>query len=142
MALIARSRATFRIFGDDLDPDRITDMLGCEPTFSVPKSGVHAYPSKGKFRIAKTGVWRLRVDDRSPGDVDGQIGEILSKLTYDKAVWTDIRTRFEVDLFCGLWLTELNAGIRLSAESQAMLGTRGIPIEFDIYFDQTPEPEG
>jgi hypothetical protein len=37
MAVLSGSTASLRFFGDDLDPDELTKLLGCPPTKSASK---------------------------------------------------------------------------------------------------------
>ena len=105
--MVSKSIVTLRIHGDDLDPEEVSSLLGGKPTFSVPKNGLSNYP-RGRVRIARTGIWRIRTDYACPADLDGQIKEILDQLTDDLSVWDNISNRHHLDMFCGLWLSELN----------------------------------
>ena len=65
--------------------------------------------------------------------MNGQILEILSQVTTDLAIWRSLASRFQIDLFCGLFLRTGNEGLTLSPESLYALGTRGIEMGLDIY---------
>lgn len=71
--------------------------------------------------------------ESSPEDLDGQIAELLSKLTPDLDMWARIGARFEVDLFCGLFMSNDNQGLSLSVTSLDALSRRGIELSLDIY---------
>lgn len=133
MARLNETQATLRFLGDDLDPDELTRLLGSAP--SEGRRRGEAYRSRGARaeRTARTGSWRLRVEKRSPGDLDGQIAELLSPLSRDLAVWRDLSARFQADIFCGLFLDQSNEGIDLSPETLVMIGSRGLTLDFDIY---------
>jgi len=73
--------------------------------------------------------------------MDGQIREIFSQMTSDLAVWRGITKRFQVDLFCGLFMGCSNEGLTLSPESLTTLGERGIKIGLDIYAGDDDEQE-
>ncbi|MDD5262333.1 MAG: DUF4279 domain-containing protein [Methylacidiphilales bacterium] len=133
MARLHKSIVTLRIAGDLLVPDEITRLLGVSPTNSQTKGQELIGLKTGKVRIAKSGMWRLCASDREPEDMDDQINEILSRMTTDLAVWRNITERFEVDLFCGLFMGSGNEGLTISSQSLAALGMRGIEIGLDIY---------
>ncbi|WP_158913398.1 DUF4279 domain-containing protein [Caulobacter sp. S45] len=137
MAAISRTVDALRLFGDDLIPAEISSLLGSEPTAYSTKGGVRS-PSPGKDVVAKTGSWRLRVEDRSPGDLDGQIRELLSQLTSDLFVWQDLSRRYRCDIFCGLFMEKGNEGDELQPDTMVMIGTRELCLGFDIY-DSTPD---
>ncbi len=119
--------------GDDLDPDEISSLLGGEPTFSQRKGDQIIGKVTKRVRVAKSGMWSISVSDREPGDLDGQIAEILNPLTQDLEIWKDVVSRYRADLFCGLFMGSGNDGLSLSPESLLALGSRGIMIDFDIY---------
>jgi hypothetical protein len=133
MTVLARSAASLRFFGDDLVPDEVSALLGALPTNCEIKGGQSQPNAGGRTFTARTGSWRLRVDDRRPGDLDGQILELLGKLTSDLGVWRELAERFRVDVFCGLFLDEGNEGISLAPSTLHALGERGILLDFDIY---------
>ena len=78
-------------------------------------------------------MWRIDATSREPENLEEQVQEVLSRLTNDLSVWSDLRARFEIDLFCGLFMEEGIEGLVLSADTLAALGQRGIRLELDIY---------
>lgn len=132
MGAIDHSLATLRFFGDDLIPDKISVLLGASPTVSYQKGQELISGKTGIVRIAKTGNWRLSAARREPEDLETQIFEILGQLTQDLCVW-DSLTRYQPDLFCGLFMGSSNDGMPLSANALLSLGQRGIALALDIY---------
>lgn len=124
---------------DDLIPDGLTSALGQSPTYFMRKGG--PVIRKGKtFRDAaglplhaRTSLWSYSVDRREPGDLDGQIRELFGALTGDLSVWRRLSAQYSPDLFVGLFLTESNEGIELSAECLSILSMRGVSLSLDIY---------
>jgi hypothetical protein len=132
MSTIHNTVATLRFFGDDLDPGEITSLLGASPTVGVRKGGVWL-TSGGTEKVARRGSWRLNVDDRSPGDLDAQIAELFVSLTNDLTIWNALTSRFDANIFLGLFLHESNEGISLAPETLKSVGSRGLLLDFDIY---------
>lgn len=132
MPRLDRSVAALRFFGDDLDPEEITRLLGATPSLGARKGGVRLTPG-GREKAARTGTWVLEAKDRSPADLDGQIEELLSPLTTDMSVWSDLRRRYSADIFLGLFLAQSNEGIALSPETMGAVGSRGLVLNADIY---------
>ncbi len=132
--------------GDDLRPEEITRLLGCEPTKAQRKGEVFRSPTSGKERIARIGMWSLEAADRQPSDPDAQIGEILSKLSSDIEIWRSIMQRHRADIFFGLFMKEWNEGLSLTPATLVALGSRGVELGFDVYGpfpeepNQAPEP--
>lgn len=75
----------------------------------------------------------MSVAGSEPENLDGQIEEILGKLTDNLVVWSKISEQFEVDFFCGLFMGGSNEGLSLSPRTLAALGERGIELGLDIY---------
>jgi len=71
--------------------------------------------------------------------LDGQINEILSRMTADLAVWRSITEKYRADLFCGLFMGVSNEGLSISSQPLAALGMRGIELSLDIYAGQDDE---
>jgi hypothetical protein len=133
MGAIESSQATLRIFGEDLVPEEITAMLGNAPTVSQRKGQEIIGTKTGTVRIAKTRNWRLSALRREPEDLEGQIAELLGKVTSDLVVWESLAHCFEIDLFCGLFMGSSNDGVELSPATLLALGQRGISLSLDIY---------
>jgi hypothetical protein len=140
MAQLERSVVSLRIFGDSLVPDEITKILGAHPTKSQIKGETLLSKNTGINRIANSGMWRLNAEESKPENLDGQIKELLSKLTDDLEIWAKIKEQFEVDLFCGLFMGVWNEGLSISPQTLAAIGLRGIELGLDIYGpDEEPE---
>ncbi|MEY2499667.1 MAG: hypothetical protein QOI07_1 [Verrucomicrobiota bacterium] len=133
MSALLKSVVTLRISGDALLPAEISELLGAQPTHGVAKGDETVGEQTGTRRIAKSGMWRLCAADREPEDIDAQIQELLSQLTSDLTVWREIATRYQIDLFCGLFMGDTNDGLILSPASLVALGQRHIELQLDIY---------
>lgn len=133
MSDIDRSIVTLRLFGDDLDPEAVSMLLGARPTQSCRKGDeVGRDRTNGTPRLACTGSWRLSASDRAPEDIEAQVAEILLQLTDDLDVWASL-ARYEPDLFCGVFMGGSNDMLSLSAAVLRALGERGIALLLDIY---------
>ncbi len=54
-------------------------------------------------------------------------------LTSDSAIWNELNAKFELDIFCGVFMKTGNDGLSLRPATLELLGMRGIGIEIDIY---------
>jgi hypothetical protein len=131
MAALAHSRATLRVFGDELQPEEISALLGARPT-TARYRGQRNEEGRGPA-VWRTGSWRLSADDADPADPDQQVAQILDQLTADLAIWQSLVARFKIDMFCGWFMDEQNEGVRLSAHTLRLLGERGILLDLDLY---------
>lgn len=133
MAQLERSVATLRIGGDELVPEEISRLLRAVPTSAHAKGQQVPSSPSGRIFTKPSGLWRLRAKDAELEDVDGQICELLGKVTRDLSVWNDIATRFSVDLFCGWFMRSGNEGVVISPQTMLALAQRGIQLSLDIY---------
>ena len=133
MAQRQESQAALRISGDDLKPAEITELLGCQPSYARAKGEQTIGSKTNRVYTTKTGIWSLEATQSQPADFDAQIAEILQKLPSDLTIWAAIGQKYEIDLYCGLFMVESNEGISMSAASLTALGLRGIAFELDIY---------
>jgi len=129
---VDESSATLRISGDDLDPDEITKLLEFPPTVARRKGDVRLGKRSMNEYTARTGQWHLETP-RGEGDLDNHIRWILDALCSDLEVWGSIGKKYEIDLFCGLFLHEWNQGTGICSELMLGLGERGIDLSLDIY---------
>jgi hypothetical protein len=124
---------TLRVSAPDLDPDTITRRLGVKPTFAARRGDQR--PSKYQVIVQGVGIWLLELPSSTEWELSDAISELLRPLPDDVAVWKEIAAEAQVDVFCGLHLSDWNRGVDLSPELLVRLGERGIGLTFDIYFD-------
>ena len=132
---IDRCKVTLRVIGDDLLPEEVTQLLGCSPTQCETK-GMPVLGDDGRLlRTAKSGAWRFIITSEEAGtaDVEEVVLHLLGRLPSDRAVWQSLGDRFDIDLFCGLFMESNNRGFSLSPSVCRELAERGIEIGFDIY---------
>jgi len=142
MAHLERSVATLRIMGDELVPDEISKLLSAVPTEAHRKG--HQFPSgpSGRIVTRNSGMWRLSATETEPEDLDGQVSELLGQVTSDLSVWSDLATRFRIDLFCGWFMGSGNEGVAISPETMLALGKRSILLSLDIYGPEATDGDG
>lgn len=133
MAALHESLTSLRIVGDSLDPDEITRLLGCQPTFSGKKGEIRVAKQSGRETKHRSGSWMCKAEIATPGDLNGQANEILGKLTQDLEVWRSLSAKYKIDLFCGLMMKESNEGLSLSSNTLRELGVRGIELDLCLY---------
>ena len=125
---------SLRFFGEDLDPNVITSILGIHPTKSCRKGDI--FHGKVYDRIEKIGKWLYSIKPCAGVSLEDQINNLFDRLPADLEVWRELTTRFEADLFCGLWLKQWNRGLDFSPETLKRIAERGLSIGLDIYFDE------
>lgn len=141
MTALSRTAASLRIFGQDLDPDEVTNLLGKKPDNAERRGQVIRNPKSGTERTARRGRWSIKVERRSPGDLDAQIAALLDGTTDDLSKWQKVTSAFDADIFCGLFLEEENEGLVLAPTTLKKLGDRGLRLSLDIYALAPLEPK-
>ena len=136
---VDRTSASLRFFDDDLDPEQVTRLLGCQPTHACRKGDL--LPSKRYQRIAHTGSWRLQTPKGDERALEEQITSLLDKASDDLAAWEQLSKGARLDVFCGLHLKAWNRGFSLSPGLMRRLAERHLEVDFDIYCDSEDEPE-
>jgi hypothetical protein len=128
-----------RVYGDDLNPDAVSALLGCVPTSACRKGDIHR--GKKYDRVEKQGRWLLALDHVRGVRLDDLINQVLDRLTNDLAVWRTLTDRYKVDLFCGVQLELWNRGLGLSPGTLLRIGERGLELGIDIYYVGEPDCE-
>lgn len=123
---VDRWTVALRVYGDELDPDSISALLGCPPS-SAQRRG-DPFPKKGR--------WVLEIDSRNCAEndqVDDGIKMLLARLPSDRAVWVSLTSTYAVNIFCGVFLASSNQGFGVSTEALRLLSDRSLEIGFDVY---------
>jgi len=118
------------VSGDDLDPDEITRPLGASPTKACRLGD--AIPRRNHTFTAKSGSWSISTE-RSTSDVEKQLIELFAKLNTDLEVWRSLTSRYDAELFCGVFLSWFGHGFSMSPSLHRLLAERNLLITFDIY---------
>jgi len=141
MAQISRSVATLRISGDEVIPSDISERLKCAASYGQIKGETITGKNTGRKRIVKTGMWRLSANEKEPENLDAQIVEIFEKLTSDMSIWKNLSSKYDIDLFCGLFMEVSNEGMIILPSSLKLLGERGVQLSLDIYDGDDDPPD-
>lgn len=142
---IDRVTVSLRLFGEDLDPDEISRLLGCEPSVGYVKGEETILSNmSNRKRIARTGSWQLKSDTDRNVELEEQIDRLLSRVTAEPLIWASLIERYDVDLFCGLFLEDENREFALSAAVLQEVAERKLSIRFDVYavFEEREDEQG
>ena len=131
MSEVADYTISLRFFGDDLDPDVLSSLLGAQPSTSCRKGDV--FHGKVSDRIEKTGKWLLKLPSKPGEPFELRIETLLSGLTQDLTVWRELAEKYNADVFCGVWLGSSNEGMELPPRLMTQLAERGLHLGLDIY---------
>ena len=129
----SRLSVSLRVRGDDLDPAEITRTFGVEPDFSARKG--ESWLRRGRTVIQASGIWTRRVRHGAAPvwDLERAVHTLLADLPTDLEIWRALGSRYTLDIFCGLFMSNENQGTQLSAATLLVLGERGLVLDIDVY---------
>lgn len=131
MAALDDVAITLRFRGDDLVPEDITAALGVTPNWQARKGDVTTFRT-GRIRTERSGAWCFS-PERAVEDLETQLLKMLDQLNRDLAVWRQITSRFDANVFIGAFLAGKNEGFELSAATLSALSARGLALHVDVY---------
>ncbi len=132
-----QATVSLRIFGDELDPEELTQILRCQPTEAYKRG--HIVTNTLRRRTVRTGQWFLNIEKNSHQTLEEQILELLEKLPEDLEIWENLHKRFEVDIYCGAWLKAWNRDVFFSTNLLKQLADRRLELAIAIYCDCNDE---
>ena len=136
MAAIARVRVSLRVFGDGLEPDEVSALLGRQPTRSHRKGDQIRTAGKDSGNspaTALTGAWILDSGLSEKAEIEDHVEALLSPVSNDSDEWASLTSRFSASILCSAFLDQYNEGFELSPRLAQSLADRGLVIAFDIY---------
>jgi hypothetical protein len=125
-------RVSLGVYGDDLDPDMVTAMLGAQPSRCHRKDDL-LHPDRG-IR-ARTGAWLLESGPPVQQELEQHISKLLAQVTPDLNTWRQLADLFDLKIWCMLTVLDWNRGCDLSSELLHQLADRRLGLGFDIYAD-------
>ena len=128
--MVDETRASLLIYGDDLDPDAVSALLGCAPSRCHRKGDYHPQ-SPQQF---STGAWILTVEGKAPSGPSALIEVLLGRFPSDPIFWRSLMERYQVSVRVGIHTGNWNRGFSLAAGTITALARTGIALEFDLYF--------
>jgi hypothetical protein len=130
--------ACVAVYGEDLDPEAVSALLGCSPTSS------HRRGDRRSLRSVpyKRGGWFLELRGRAPDCPDELVAKLLSQLPAEEPVWLRLGERYEVQLRLGIHMRGWNRGFDLSPALVAKAARLHARVGFDIYAYGDEEDSG
>jgi hypothetical protein len=120
------------IFGDELDPEKISKALGVRPDQSYKKGDERPRGSQ----YYKTGAWILKsgevqiAEDRSGEE---RFEDWTSKLPGDADTWRSLKEHYSVTVRLVGYTDQWNADFTISPKTLSHLSDLGLPLTIDPY---------
>lgn len=130
---------SFRIIGDDLEPDKITLLLGIKPDIAHKKGDSSTGKSKsGKiinYTPFKFGLWCINSKLDKYDRLQDHMLNILERIEPKKDVLVKLANEgFKMDFYCGYFFsTKDQAGISINNELLKRIAELGIDLGINLY---------
>jgi Domain of unknown function (DUF4279) len=125
------------IYGDDLDPGEITQLLGLAPT--------HSHRLGDSLRAGHsfhTGAWLHEVKSEVVPDApELALACLLDRLPPDRSLWARLVRQYEIRFFFCIGFEGWNKGFTLTARTIRRVARLGVRLEFDLYASGNQPPE-
>lgn len=131
MGELLNSTLSIRFSGFEMDVEALSELLECEPT--QVRSRARSVMRDGKKVHREQKIWLLEYGETDGVELEEKIESLLRRLTQDLVKWHDATSTYQADMFCGLFLDDLNQGFELSPKLLKKLAGRNLKIGFDIY---------
>jgi len=133
---------TLSVFPKDIDRQRVTELLGVEPTKAWNPNERHTIGFHGRTRIVDWGKWYLRGDGYSNAEsVNTKIESLLEKCTKVLENWRVLANDSEIIISVSAHLKNWNRELNLSSRTLQMLSERNIALNIDVYFWEEDESQ-
>ena len=129
----ARTFFLLELFGDDLQPGAISQILGISPTKAYTKGEERPKGSQ----CYRTGGWILDSGEISLSEDDTgekRLQDWLSLLPGNPAIWKTLQ-RYEPRIRLVLYTDQMNADFRLTPVAANELSIRGLTLFIDPYLE-------
>jgi hypothetical protein len=127
---IEKLEIELRVTGDDLDPERITRMLGVNPTVAARKG---EEIDVGGVPVAQhTGIWAYALPASPEWELGDAIDTLLERLPHDPALWESLAGWASVAVVCGLFVHNVDRAADLTPDTLARLAERRLALSLQI----------
>jgi hypothetical protein len=127
---IARVSVSLRVFGDALEPDEVSALLGHQPTRFHRKGDKK---SRSGNAVEPTGAWILDSALSEKAEIEEHVESLLSLISNDSDEWANLTASLSASILCSVFLDQYNEGFELSPRLSQSMAERGLVIAFDIY---------
>jgi hypothetical protein len=127
---IERLDIELRVTGDNLDPERITRMLGVPPTVAARRG--EAIDIGGVPVMQRTGVWTYALPASPEWELGDAIDTLLDRLPHDPALWESLASWASVAVICGLFIHDADRAADLAPDTLARLAERRLALSLQI----------
>jgi uncharacterized protein DUF4279 len=127
---IERLEIELRVTGEDLDPERITRMLGVHPTIAARRG--EEIDVGGVPVVQRTGVWTYALPASPEWELADAIDTLLERLPHDPALWESLAGWATMAVVCGLFIHDGDRAADVAPDTLARLAERRLALSLQI----------
>lgn len=133
--LIDETGVSLCIYGDDLIPEEVSQILGVAPTRAHRRGELmrSRSPHAPQSATHRTGVWILALRGQAPREPEELTTALLDQLPEGDGVWVELAARYCIQLRYGLHMEAWNRGFALSPALLTRVARMHAEMDFDIY---------
>jgi hypothetical protein len=135
-------RASFRLRGDDLDPDEITELTGLTPEVAHRKGELRSATGRKDLPPWRSGLWSIDSSRDLPvegNQLEDHVTWLLDRIEPSREQLRRLcaERRLKADFYCGYFMHQSNSGTELSVRTLERIASLGASFGIDIY---APDP--
>jgi hypothetical protein len=123
---------TFRLTGEALRPEVITELLGVTPSKAWSKGDVRMRTSTGTF-LYSFGSWSLQAACSKNEPFEIQLNTLLDQLESLPSELYELTKAFNSEISVAFSSSKSTFGFHITYQTIERLNTLGLAIDFDIY---------
>lgn len=129
-----RFDVSFRIMGDELDPDWVSRVLKLKPTEAHRKGDARIAPAGRNYSPFSEGLWCLNSKAKESAPLGEHLEGLLRELSPRKKDLSALRKKgFHQDIFIGVFSKDGNSEFAIPLEMLKRLQELELEVDFDIY---------
>jgi hypothetical protein len=137
-----RKRVSFRLRGDRLDPNAITEATGLAPDVAHRKGDPRQAQGQRDLPPWRSGVWSIDSSEALPMEgshLEHHVTWLLDQIEPSREQLRRLCQEQELvaDFYCGFFMNQWNSGVEISAGTLQRIVALGASFGIDIY---APEP--
>ena len=131
---MAECSVSLRAMGDNLEPDRVTELLQTSPTYCHRKGDPNITSSGRRLSDYPEGIWIVESACDSAQCIDDHLQSLIQKMDGKQSSLARVKKEgLQLDVLIGVFGVEDSLGFSITEKTLVALGALGLKMDFDIY---------
>jgi hypothetical protein len=126
------NKVSLGIYGEPLEPERITELLGLTPTRWGRKGEIRISP-RAKVPPRKNSFWLLSSPLADSEPLDAHLSWLMDKLEPKRQALEELAKEYKVQFVCGFSSENGQGGCTFDPRLLNRLSSLGLPLVLDLY---------